>query len=195
MSNIIRGAKVVAVIAALAVGAWVVSTILTVLAETDRFENADALSIAERRELREAVNEDRTKINLLREQIKALGAEPVVDPVTPLPTVVRIPGEDGEDGDDGDTGRTGERGPGPTDEQIEAAVAAYCATRNDCTPPPPADGKDGTNGRDGSDGAPGRGIASVVCTGGLTPMTFTFTYSDGSSETVTCGTLEPVPAE
>lgn len=56
-----------------------------------------------------------------------LAAEVQSDPVpgTPAPA---IPGVQGLPGD---------RGPGPTPEQIDAAVVAYCAVRNECVGRPP----------------------------------------------------------
>jgi hypothetical protein len=97
-------------------------------------------------------------------QVKRLGGKPVVDPPA-------VPAQ-------------GERGPGPTDAQVKAAVADYCAGDR-CKPTvsrsqvaaavaaycagglcqgkdgtdggPGADGTDGTNGADGADGAPGPG--------------------------------------
>lgn len=89
-----------------------------------------------------------------------------------------LPGGDGEDGADSTT-------PGPS-----GAPGADSTVPGPPGPAGPA-GPPGAAGSNGADGAPGRGVAEVACTGGLTPMTFTFTYSDGTSQTVTCGTLEP----
>ncbi|MEQ7008459.1 hypothetical protein ABN028_19995 [Actinopolymorpha sp. B17G11] len=72
-------------------------------------------------------------------------------------------GEPGEPGRPGEPGDTGPPGPGPTDEQIDARLAAYCAERGGCQGPPgPAgeDGADGADGADGRDGRDGRGIQS-----------------------------------
>jgi hypothetical protein len=88
-------------------------------------------------------------------------------------------GAQGEPGADGQPGPQGERGPGPTDEQIAAAVASYCAEGR-CQGPP------GPQGERGPAGEPGRGIASLTCDS-ATPFTLTLTYSDGTSETYTCG--------
>jgi hypothetical protein len=188
--------KYALILALVAGGAWLVFTVLSLASENDQLEGVDRLSIADRAELREAINEDRTKINLLVEQIEGLGEEPVVNPSTPLPRILRIPGDDGDDGKDGKDGADGEdgrdstvpgpQGPGATDEQVAAQVAAYCSARNDCTPPTP---KDGTNGKDGE---PGRGIASIGCTSGLTPQTYTVVYTDGTTQDFTCGELPPI---
>lgn len=88
-------------------------------------------------------------------------------------------GANGRPGANGRNGSDGKDAPPPTREQIAAAVSAYCAARGECRGPA------GTDGAPGADGSDGRGIASVVCEGA--PITrFTFTYSDGTTETVTC---------
>ena len=49
-------------------------------------------------------------------------------------------GPQGAQGEAGPAGPQGPQGTGPSDEQVAAAVAAYCAAHNDCTPiilPPP----------------------------------------------------------
>jgi hypothetical protein len=53
----------------------------------------------------------------------------------------------------------------------------------------------GPQGEQGPKGEPGRGITSVTCSGMTAPDTFTFTYSDGTSETVECEMLPPVEEE
>lgn len=119
------------------------------------------------------------------------------DPSTryvPVPGPRGFPGLPGV-GIDGEDGRNGRDG---ADSTIPGPAGAPGASGADSTVPGPQGpagpaGKDGTDGRNGTDGAPGRGLAAVTCTGGLTPITFTFTYSDGTTETVTCGELEPVP--
>jgi hypothetical protein len=78
------------------------------------------------------------------------------------------PGE-GEKGEKGDPGEEGPPGP----------------------PTPGEKGDKGDPGEEGPSGPPGRGITSVTCKG-LTPVTFTFTYSDGTTETVECQLLPPV---
>jgi hypothetical protein len=61
------------------------------------------------------------------------------------PTITPAPGKDGTPGADGSPGPQGERGPGPTDEQVAAGVAAFCAANNDCR------------------GPAGRGVVSLIC--------------------------------
>lgn len=43
----------------------------------------------------------------------------------------------GTNGTNGTDGKDGAPGPGPTDAQVQAAVDAYCATHNNCTPAAP----------------------------------------------------------
>jgi len=59
------------------------------------------------------------------------------------------------------------------------------------SPPPPADGQDGTDGTDGVDGQDAPTITAITCTG-MTPTTFTYTFSDGTELVVECETLPPV---
>lgn len=88
------------------------------------------------------------------------------------------PGQDGAPGTPGEAGTPGAPGPGPTDDQVAAAVTAYCQTQG-CT------GPQGPTGPDGPPGADGRGIVTVECDAPPTTE-FRITYTDGSSETVTC---------
>lgn len=74
-------------------------------------------------------------------------------------------GAKGDTGDKGDKGDTGEKGD---------------------------KGDKGDTGEAGAPGADAPRVVSIGCTGGLTPQTFTFVLSDGSSYDVTCGTLDPV---
>lgn len=83
------------------------------------------------------------------------------------------PGVDGEPGDDGEPGASGSDGDtGPTG-------------------PAGAEGPAGPPGLTGPPGPGGRGVSSVECDSS-TPFTFTITYSDGSTETFSCGG-EPPP--
>jgi predicted transcriptional regulator len=91
------------------------------------------------------------------------------------------PGEDGAPGSDGADGVDGRDAPPPTQAQVDRAVADYCDARGGCRGPK---GDTGDRGPAGADGSNGRGVTSVSCSG--PPTTFTFTYSDGASETVTC---------
>lgn len=86
-------------------------------------------------------------------------------------------GKDGAAGATGATGATGSKGDtGPKGEKGDTGVA----------------GRDGTNGTNGLDG---RGIASLVCTTSLAPITFTLTLTDGTVQEFTCGTagVDPAP--
>ncbi len=100
----------------------------------------------------------------------------------------RCQGKDGADGADGANGATGAdgqdgtQGPGPTDQQIADAVAAYCSAGN-CRG---AEGPPGAPGQDGTDGTDGRGVSSLSCDS-VTPFTLRVVYTDGTSETYTCG--------
>lgn len=82
-----------------------------------------------------------------------------------------VPGPSGAQGGKGDT---------PSDETLLALIRRVFAAN------PPADGVNGTNGTNG------RGIAALACSGGLTPMTFTVTYDDGTQQEFTCGEI-PIP--
>ena len=151
----------------------------------------------------------------LTEQVESLGEEPVVNPASPprtstgipipgvrgpapsFSTVLRAvmqvcdgdacdgdPGQDGSDGSDGEsiTGPQGQPG-----ESITGATGATVAKGDSVTGPA---GKDGANGKDG------RGISALDCTGTLTPITLTLTYTDGTTSSITCqpGAVEPEPA-
>lgn len=99
----------------------------------------------------------------------------------------------GSSGADGRDGVDGKDATPPSDAQVANAVAAYC-TGDKCRGGPGADGKDGKDGAPGADGtngapgADGRGVTTVDCTS-LTPTTFTFTYSDGTTQEVSCGAV------
>lgn len=90
-------------------------------------------------------------------------------------------GEDGQDGAPGPAGADGQDGAPGADSTVPGPQGERGAT-----------GPQGPAGKDGTNGANGRGIASMACTGGVTPMTITVTYTDGSSETIQCGALEPI---
>jgi hypothetical protein len=99
-------------------------------------------------------------------------------------------GPSGAAGKNGNDGQTGAQGPGPTDDQVQAAVVAYCAAHSGCTGPA---GRNGTDGSTGPQGPAGRGITSVDCTGiGVDHLTIH--YSDGTTETVACAATTSSPA-
>jgi hypothetical protein len=100
----------------------------------------------------------------------------------------------------GEKGAQGERGPPPSPDDIALAVTNYCADGR-CVGPKGDKGDTGEPGADstvpgakGDTGDPGRGIASVVCDS-PTPVTFTFTYTDGTSEATQCGGIPGPPAD
>ena len=84
--------------------------------------------------------------------------------------------KDGEDGEDA---------PPLTQAQRAQDVADFCAVNGDCR------GADGTNGTDGTDGEDAPTVTSITCTG-MTPVTFTYTFSDGSQIVAECEMLPPV---
>lgn len=134
-------------------------------------------------------------VNDLAAQVRALGGKPVVEPS-------ELPGRNGADGQQGPPGPMGLTGPPPSNAQVAEAVTLYCITHrcagkdgrngNDGTDgapgptgPPGKDGRDGKDGNNGVNGKDGRGIATIACAG--PPLeTFTFTFSDGTTDTVAC---------
>lgn len=86
------------------------------------------------------------------------------------------------------TGAKGADGQSVTEAQITAAVASYCATRNNCSGPAGKDGidgkdgKDGVDGKDGPPGPAGRGVVSVICPDGSNDWVVTF--SDNTTQEV-----------
>ncbi len=113
-------------------------------------------------------------------------ASPVQTRYVPIPGPSGPPGEDGSDGADSDT--PGPQGPAGNDSTVPGPAG------------PPGQSIKGDKGDKGDRGEsikgdPGRGFTDVSCQaeGGLTPsLTFTFTYSDGTSQTITCTQLPPV---
>jgi hypothetical protein len=101
--------------------------------------------------LQQQVNGAVQATDALSNQVKALGAKPVVDPgeVPPPPK-----GDKGDKGDQGLPGASVVGPPGPPGPPGESV-----------TGPPGPPGKNGTNGLDGKDGAPGKSAKG-----------FTFTY-------------------
>lgn len=85
-------------------------------------------------------------------------------------------GRPGADSDE--PGPQGETGPAPTAAQIYQATAEWCSVDDRCK------GEKGDKGDPGDTGPAGRSIESVTCDQGL--GTFTFTFSDGTSQTVQC---------
>lgn len=85
-------------------------------------------------------------------------------------------GKPGADSDE--PGPQGETGPAPTAAQIYQAAAEWCSVDDRCK------GEKGDKGDTGDTGPAGRSIESVSCDQGV--GTWTFYYSDGTSQTVQC---------
>lgn len=91
-------------------------------------------------------------------------------------------GATGAQGAQGSQGEIGPAGPqGPPGERGPAGPAGPAGDRGPAGPP----GPQGERGPAGADGTPGRGITSITCTDDR-GATFVFTYTDGTSDTVTC---------
>lgn len=164
---------------------------------TDRLTAAERQAHVDRRERTTAD----AKVEALGKQLTALGETPVVEPDTDLdPDIqyVPVPGRPGADGRPGAPGANGRAGPtGPVAPSIPGKPGASItgpAGQDGADGKPGADGKDGQNGTNGADG---RGITSLSCSGIFAPITFTVTYTDGTTAEFTCGTAaepEPDPA-
>lgn len=94
------------------------------------------------------------------------------------------PGANGSPGADGQPGSDGTPGP-PGSDGSPGAVGSPGPPG-----PPGADGSPGPAGAEGPPGADGRGVVTVACDS-LRQITFTFTFTDGTSQTVTCGGIAP----
>ena len=110
------------------------------------------------------------------------------------------PGANGTPGTDGQPGRPGEPGsdgtPGAPGSEGSPGVAGPSGPPG----PPGADGAPGSpgpagaDGTDGTDGTDGRGVVNVACdSNSLRSMTFTFTFTDGTTQTVSCGGISTPP--
>ena len=155
---------------------------------------------ADRTSMRAELDQQQEASTALADQVRGLGEEPVVEPEA-LPSA-GSPGADGKDGIAGKNGEPGKDGldgkPGPPGKTGPAgAEGAAGADGSDGEPGPAgppgakgdpgpagADGKDGALGAAGANGKDGRSVDSVSCSGSL--GTFTFTYSDGTTQTVQC---------
>lgn len=101
------------------------------------------------------------------------------------------PGVSGRPGKPGASGRPGTDGANGADSLVPGPSGASGAPGADSTVP----GPQGSQGERGEKGDQGRGVTSVECTSGSGE--FTFHYSDGTSETVTCESepiTEPAPS-
>lgn len=121
--------------------------------------------------------------NLLANQVRSLGATPVVQPAAAGQT-----GATGATGTAGINGRDGANGK-------DGATPACLATTQQCqgaagtngqdgqSGKDGVDGRDGANGKDGQDGKPG--IDGTNGADGQPPSSWTTTYPDGSTQTCT----------
>ena len=164
---------------------------------TDRVSEAESGQADYRKQARS----NGAKVDALADQVRSLGRTPVAEKSGSdrVPVLIRGPrgemGPAGPQGHPGADGKPGAAGPrGATGGTGAAGVAGSPGTDGangkDGEPGPPGPkgepGKDGKDGKDGSAGSDGRGIANVSCDSAV-PLAFTVTYSDGSTESVTCG--------
>lgn len=183
---IARGIGIMLIVATLGFGAYLAA--------------ANAGARTERQDLIAQLDEERSKVDALYEQLRSVGEDPVVEPgkesgnTTPGPS-----GPTGPQGVPGDDGRT------PTADEVLAAITAYCASVNGCRGAAGADGTDGesvvgpagpagpqgepgtngTNGTNGLDGMNGISVTSVECVllDDLSTA-FRFYFSDGEARDV-----------
>lgn len=202
---------------ALMVGAWavgmsVVALVVYLLVTVLSMTHDDERDSSDRADLRVEVTEQQKRADLLDQQIRALGETPIVQPSKPAvkgepkSRYVPLPGPAGRDGADGLPGSDGKSLPGLPGAPGQSVVGPPGDT-GPTGPTGPAgpsgsagkDGKDGSPGADGSPGSngqDGRGITSLACSGATAPITFTVTFSDGSSQEFSCGSfVEPDPSE
>lgn len=80
------------------------------------------------------------------------------------------------------TGPKGDKGDAASDSQVAAGVAAYFVIN------PPQAGPKGDTGASGAPGSPAPSVTAISCGGNIvnTGASFTFQFSDGTSQTVTC---------
>lgn len=194
--------RTVLVTAVILAGGWLVFAMLHLISDAERFQDADAASIAERTQLRADLEQQQAAVELLSKQIEDLGQSPIVDP-PPSKSPTAAPSFDFI--------RT----------LVDLGLAQRCANGACVGPPGPPgapslvpgpagkDGVDGAPGPPGADstvpgppgatgppganGADGAGIASLSCTSPL-PIEITYVLTNGTTATVSCGgasTLTP----
>lgn len=139
----------------------------------------------------------------LADQVESLGEKPVVEPeAAARATLVQVPGPRGPGPTMAQLGRlvsaqiddvlvkvcggscngkTGKAGANGADSEIPGPAG----------PPGPVGpkgdgGSDGSDGSNGADGSNGRGIESLSCSTLAPETTFTITFTDGTSQTITC---------
>lgn len=165
---------------------------------TDRVSKAEA----GQDDYRAQAADNAKKVDALAEQVRSLGEAPVAEPAddAPAPVLARGPrgamgpagpmGRPGKDGADGESitgprGATGAAGASGAPGADGEAGSTGAAGKDGAPGPAGPKGEPGRDGSNGSDGKDGRGITGVSCSTTV-PLTFTVTYSDGSTETVTC---------
>lgn len=133
----------------------------------------------------------------LANQVRSLGGKPVIEPSQLPPAgpagaqgVQGIPGPTGPQGPQGVPGPVGPVGAAMTGPTGPAGAKGDTGLAGPAGPAGKdgSDGKNGTNGAPGpagADGTPGRGITSVDCSSPV-PMSLTVTYTDGTTQTVSC---------
>lgn len=209
----------------LAVLAWATGLgalvlVLWLLVELSQTNARFEVGAADRRDLRAQLITQQSAASALADQLVDLGEEPVVDPVDPPPAAVTLlqgergpagargpaglpglpglpgdPGADGEPGASGAAGADGEPGAagesGATGPQGEAGTTGAQGPAGAAGP----QGEPGPQGPAGAPGSDGRGVTSVACTGVPDSTTWTFTYTDGTTQTVTCTPTSPGPTD
>lgn len=170
-------------------------------------DNAAQNRKADARKQQDALNKANGKVEQLGQQLRGLGETPVVStqPV-PVPQGVPgargqtgsagprgLPGLPGDQGSQGIFGKPGKNGsPGAAGEKGDSGAAGSTGPKGDtgATGPkgdPGPAGTKGDPGEPGTKGDPGATVTGVTCTGLLTPVTFTFTLSDGRTLEASCG--------
>lgn len=111
----------------------------------------------------------------------------------PGATVTGPPGPPGAGGSPGPSGPPGAAVTGPPGANGQDGDTVTGPPGADSTIPGPA-GPSGPPGVDGTDGTDGRGVVTVACdSNSVRRMTFTFTFTDGTTQTVSCGGISTPP--
>lgn len=175
-------------------GALLVSTVLHLATDAERFREADAASIAERTQLRADLEQQQAAVELLSKQIEDLGQAPIVDPpptnsgkapsIDLVRTLVDL-GLSARCANGACVGPAGPPGlpstiPGPPGEDGRNGVDGAPGADSTIPGPPGATGPPGANGVNGA------GIASLSCTSAL-PIEITYVLTNGTTATVSCG--------
>ncbi|MDN7120314.1 collagen-like protein [Nocardioides sp. ChNu-153] len=190
-----------------AVLAWLVWLAVTLAHDAEQFEDRDRESMADRADLRQIVGDQGEALAEANRRLQAVGQEPVDEPDTDdpavalpgLPGLLGAPGEPGRDGQDGAPGEDGAPGavgatgePGAVGAPGVGSTGETGATGPQGEPGPAGPqgepGVPGAAGPPGPVGADGNGVTAVDCTAGT--GTFVFTFTDGTTQTVTCGPIE-----